>query len=186
MSRFTRAYNAALAAAEITRTAAASLAGMKQSVLSRLLNDERPVYAEHVEQMLKAIPARDREHCLRAFLIDQVPEQYRERLIVNFGALEEPPASFARHDPLSRDLHLLEREAERNPDLRKVLGNLASLVYHSSSGSVEEERAIRDVDELLERDASAAVGGSTKPAAIARAGSESSGIQPRPKPKSRG
>lgn len=120
---------------------------MKQSVLSRLLNDERPVYAEHVAQMLNAIPAEDREHCLRAFLIDQTPEQYRERLVVNFGTLEQAPDRRS-HDPLAQDLEALEREAESNPDLRGVLGYLANLARVSLG--VDTPKAVADVSLAIE------------------------------------
>lgn len=185
VSRFTRAYNAALTAAQVTRTHAATLAGMKQSVLSRLLNDERPVYAEHVERMLRAIPELDREHCLRAFLLDQVPEEYREKLIVNFGSLREE-APRRPLDPLTRDLLALEHEAENNPDLRKVLSNLAALLANSDP-RLEEERATYEVSKLLDAAPSSQAGrGASKQLGTARPGRGSSGSKPATKPAGKG
>jgi transcriptional regulator with XRE-family HTH domain len=126
MGLFTRSFSAAMATAGLNKSQVAAIAGIDQSTVSRLLNNERDVYAEHAEALVRALPnPSDRDHCLRNFLIDQCPLEYRDRLVVHFGALEEPRPKPEYRDELSADLSALELEAQRNPDLRRVLSNLA-------------------------------------------------------------
>lgn len=126
MSRFSRAFEAAIKEAGLTRADAAAAAEIDASVLSRLLNDEREVTRDHVARLIAVLKHdSDREHCVREFLIDQTPPQLRERLVVHFGTMRE--AGQRAQDPLSRNLEALESAATDNPDLRKLVANLAAL-----------------------------------------------------------
>lgn len=127
MSRFSRAYDAALQQSNLTRGQAAATAGLDASVVSRILNDDRPATPEHVSALVRALSnVSDREHCVIQFLIDQCPEDLRERLHVTFGSHRElrPPPE----DSLARHLAALELAATDNPDLRKLFANLAALM----------------------------------------------------------
>lgn len=127
MSRFSRAYEGAIKAAGLTKAQAAAAAGMDASVVTRILSDERPAQPEHVAALIVALPDQsDREHCVLEFLTDQCPPALRERLRLSFGVAREAPGK--REDSLSRHLGELERAATDNPDLRKLLGNLTSLL----------------------------------------------------------
>jgi transcriptional regulator with XRE-family HTH domain len=126
MSRFSRAYEAAIGLAGLTKAQAAAGAGVDASVLSRLLNDEREAQPEHVAALVRVLPTpEDREHCVREFLFDQCPPEFREQLVLHFGTVRAPRAQI--EDQLTRNMRALEAEAVDNPDLRKLFGNLASL-----------------------------------------------------------
>lgn len=126
MSRFSRAYEGAIATANLTRAQAAAGAGLDASVVSRLLSGERDAQAEHVAALIGVLHSEsDREHCICEFLADQCPDEYRQRLVVHFGVVRESrPRS---DDPLARNFDLLEEAATSNPDLRKLITNLAAM-----------------------------------------------------------
>ena len=142
VSTFIRSYLVALEKAAVSKSQAAALAGMKQPVLSRLLNLERPVYADHLSAMLRALPLEERERCLVNWLIDQCPEEFRGRIKVQFdGEAVEAGKVEPIYDELGRALILLETEATagRNTALRRTLIHLARLVQ-GQVGRLEEER----------------------------------------------
>jgi transcriptional regulator with XRE-family HTH domain len=128
--RFPRAYLAALDAAGLSKSQAATLAGLTQSGLSRFLSGERPIYADHMRAMLRALhdPA-DREHCLLEWLRDQCPGDLGDRLVAHFGEAREPRALPAQADELDRAVAVIRRAAENgNIAARKVVVNLAKAV----------------------------------------------------------
>lgn len=143
VDRFLRRYLASLAAHGIGKGQAAALAGMKQPVMSRLLNAERPVYADHLAAMLRALPKEDREACLIDWILGQCPEEYQGRLSVSFGKPVEQKVTPIL-DELGRALVILEDEATtgRNTALRRTLINLSRMVSgHRGAGTVEEPDA---------------------------------------------
>lgn len=128
VSRFTRAYDGALAAAQLTRADAASRAGIHPSTLSRIMAEEIDASPDHVERMLAALSDRsDRLHCLREYLLDQTPSDYRDGLAISFGLVEEStPRKHA--DPLQKALHALENAATEDSDLQRLIIDLAKVV----------------------------------------------------------
>lgn len=130
MSRFTRCVENSLKSRGMTRTDLAAKAGMALPNLSRLLNDERPTYADHAAAIIRALPdTHSRLDCLRCFLLDECPDEYREQLSVTFttGAQVAEDAAPYR-DSLAEDLAKLDKLATNNRDLRNLIRNLASLL----------------------------------------------------------
>lgn len=126
MSRFTRTFNAALQADGTLRTHAAVRAGIAQSVLSRILNNERPVTSDHVRGLLPVLRHReDQEHCLQNFLLDECPADYRDEIVIHFGQLREDK-EFT--DTLKHQLAKLEEHATSNSDVAQLIKNLASIL----------------------------------------------------------
>lgn len=126
VSRFTRAYDGALRAAEIPKSAAAESAGIHPSTLTRIMADEIAASVEHVEKLLLVLPDfSDRLHCLREFLYDQTPPDYRDATAISFGILAESKLE-GRPDGLREALDQLEKTATDDADLRALLTNLAN------------------------------------------------------------
>jgi len=138
VSRFTRTYLQSLADAGISKTAAGELSGLKQSVISRLLANERPVYGDHMRAMLRALPLPLQEQCLRAWLVDQCPDDLGARLVLHFG--DPTIHAMPIRDDLGQALAVLEDHAasQKNDDLKQVLMYLAKMVGTSGIHSVEE------------------------------------------------
>lgn len=131
MSRFSRAYEGAISAANLTKAQAAAAAGMDASVVSRILSDERDATREHVADLIRALPDHsDRQHCVLEFLADQCPPEYRGSLVVHFGAVQE--SKTGRGDSFAANLATLEREATDNPELRKLVANLVKIFSERS------------------------------------------------------
>lgn len=146
MSRFSRAYDGALKAAGLQQADAAAIAGWHTSMISRLLNGRSALAPKHVRQLLLAIQDQaDREHCLREFLFDCCPEEYRDRLIISLGAAHEARA--IGRDDISTDLAVLERLAEQNPDLRELFDILVRLLTQAEprGAGADDCRAVTDL-----------------------------------------
>ncbi len=92
------------------------------------MSDEISASPEHVEKLLLALPDdSDRHHCLREYLFDQTPVDYREQLVVHFGMIMEEKTR-GPIDNLSTALQDLEIGATTNVDLRHLLIDLAKIV----------------------------------------------------------
>lgn len=127
MSLFSRAYDAALSVGGISRTQAANIAGIHGSVISRLMNGETSMSPEHVEALLRAISdPGDKEHCLIEYLKDCCPDEYRDRLVIHFGAVLE--ARSKNHDRVNARLVELDRLATQNESLNDLLDSLIKLL----------------------------------------------------------
>lgn len=131
MSRFSHAYRGVLKQAGISISDAARLSGIPQSSISRFLAGDRPVYAEHVAALIRALPDRsDREHCVLEFLHDQCPPELAGRLVAHFGTAQEPrmpPRNIG--DDLDEAVQAIRRAARAgNVYARKVVINLARAV----------------------------------------------------------
>lgn len=136
VSRFTRAYDAALSAEGISRADAASTAGLHPSTLSRIMSDELGAAVENVERLLRALPKReDRLHCLREYLFDHTPEEYRAELVVHFGAVAE---ARPQRDALRDALDALEDAATSDKDLRRLITDLARVVIRPERATSSE------------------------------------------------
>jgi transcriptional regulator with XRE-family HTH domain len=138
--RFPRAYTAALTAAGLNKSQAAALSGLTQSGISRLLSGERPIYADHMRAMIRALDhAADREHCLLEWLRDQCPDDLGDRLIAHFGQIMEPRTVAEHADELDRAVAAIRRAAESgNVSAKKVVINLARAV--DPGGSADKSR----------------------------------------------
>ncbi len=92
------------------------------------MSDEISAGPEHVEKLLLALSFdADRNHCLREYIFDQTPRDYWEKLIVHFGVVHESKPR-APTDNLSAALRDLEESATSDPDLRRLLTDLAKVV----------------------------------------------------------
>jgi hypothetical protein len=160
MSRFARAYRAALNTADLEQAAAAEMAGYHTSMVSRLLKGRSALTTEHVKNLLLAIQNKsDREHCLREFLFDCCPEDYRAQLIITLGRAEEPRSK--GEDDITTALASLERLAVDNDDLADLLTLLVSILTQNA-GQAKPGDEKRTLTGLLNS-------ASGKPTAIPRA-----------------
>lgn len=109
---------------------AARLSGIPQSSISRFLVGDRPVYAEHVAALIRALPDRsDQEHCVLEFLRDQCPPALAERLVAHFGSAQESRLPRQVGDDLDEAVRAIRRAAnDGNVYARKVVINLARAV----------------------------------------------------------
>lgn len=156
MSRFSRAFDGALKAAKLQQADAAKIAGYHTSMVSRVLKGSSALKPKHVERLLLAINnASDREHCLREFLFDCCPEDYREGLIVNYGAARESAAKGM--DGITSDISTLERLAVDNSDLEELIRRLIKILTRNAGSklSSSEPRAISRVLKRAERESAA-------------------------------
>jgi len=125
VSRFSRALDAALRAEGLSKANAAEVAGIHPSTVTRIMADEIQASSEHVESLLLVLTNQsDRLHCLREYLFDQTPEDYRESLVVSFGSIQEEKPRH-RADPLYDALTQLEITATSDADLRTLITSLA-------------------------------------------------------------
>lgn len=129
MSRFRHAYRAALKEAGVSISQATSIAGIPQSSISRFLAGDRPIYSEHVAALIRALPDKsDRENCVLAFLRDQCPPEFADRLIAHFGAVNETKFQQVGDDLDEAVAAIRRAAADGNTAARKVLINLARAV----------------------------------------------------------
>lgn len=120
----------------MTRADAATGAGIHPSSLTRILNDEIQPSPDIVGRLLEVLADKsDRVHCLREYLFDQTPADYRDGLIIHFGQVDDasPPR---RPDSLHRALSEIEEAATEDPDLRRLVVDLAKVVGHGPAASV--------------------------------------------------
>lgn len=140
MSNFHRAYAAAVEAAELSQAEIAARSGLAQSTVSRAMQGDFMPELESLGRLLMALENEsDRLHCQRAYLQDHTLEEFRDRLAVSFGAVDEDRPR--PKDAISRALETLDRAAGENLPLRRLLTALAELMDEQASGRVEEAQS---------------------------------------------
>jgi hypothetical protein len=99
---------------------------MHPSTLSRVLAGDFVPELQNLGKLIAVLPEEsDREYCLREYLLDHTPEEYREKIAVSFGALREEKGRPV--DKLTRALQILERRATEDADMRILVFDLAKL-----------------------------------------------------------
>lgn len=97
------------------------------------MGEEIEASPEHVEALLTALSDRsDQLHCLREYLFDQTPADFREVLAISFGAIQEDKPR-ARADSLRTAIEEIENAATDDADLRRLVIDLAKVVGFSGS-----------------------------------------------------
>lgn len=160
-----------MTAAKLSQAAVAAQSGLNQSTVSRILSGDFTPESESLAKLLDALPNKsDRQHCLREYLLDHTPEDYRHALVLHFGQVEDDRPRPT--DALSRALHALETRATDDQDLRELLLSL-SRCFEKSPTRVEESQASygSSVDELLAQRVEPTRGVVPKTGGTSRAGS---------------
>jgi transcriptional regulator with XRE-family HTH domain len=143
MSRFSRAFDAALKSSKpsVSQAEAAVRAGYHPSLVSRVLSGRSTLTPDHVSKLLAAINnSADRDLCVAEFLLDQCPEDYRDELTIKVG--KSGVAKARGKDRLTQDLTTLEELATDQPDLRRLISLLLSIVSKSDDAAGEIDRTL--------------------------------------------
>jgi hypothetical protein len=143
MPRFSRAFDGALKNANppISQADAATLTGYHPSLVSRVLSGRSTLTPEHVSKLLTAVPNKaDREYCVSEFLLDCCPEDYREHLTITIGKSAHSKARGS--DQLSNDLTTLEKLATDQPELRRLISLLISIVNNADAATTERGASV--------------------------------------------
>lgn len=130
---FAAAYSAALRRAEISRATAALRARMDPAAVTRMLNGEQRIQAEHARALLAALePGQERDACLLFWIREQLnPEDAQRITLASTGKAEEPTAIYLDRvrDDLDDAADAIRRAAkDGNTAARKAMISLARAV----------------------------------------------------------
>lgn len=132
---FALALKACLERAKLTQAYLAKASGFSTAAISRIAQGSYLPEIERLGRILDAFPSiEDRRHLLVQYLLDHSPTQYRDCLVISFGAgkSNEPPK-----DELSRSLDTLKRRAMESPSLRNMLIALGQVIGGQDRGALK-------------------------------------------------